>query len=403
MRYHYIAFQPDGKVVEGAVEAKETAEVLIFLTKRGLRPITVKPVGLELSKEGKRFFGQKITLTDKTFLTKYLSLMLKAGTDLFKAIDILIADFDKPVVKAFLSEIRSGLERGEPLHAAFARYPKFFSEVFVNLIKAGESSGNLDRVFEDLTLALEKESELRHRIRAALIYPILLLIMAVIILTFLVTFALPRIAEVFGGGGFEPPLFSRVVFSVGLFLNNYIWLILGLGAVIIVSCAFFFFKTAAGRKVSARFLNFLPLVKVIVRKLALERFASTLSSLLKSGLPIINSLEIAANAAGQEEIAVSLRRVAREGVAKGVTIGEAFKKEAIFPRVVTNLIAISEKAGHLDEILKTLSDFYEVEIDRALKTLVAFLEPALLLMIGVVVAVIALAIIVPIFQLVGQF
>lgn len=403
MRYHYIAFQPDGKVLEGDVEARDPSDVLTFLAKRGLRPITVKVASFAIPKISGKFFGEKINITDKIFLAKYLALMLRVGTDLFRAIDILIADFDKQVIKAFLSEIRSSLERGQPFYSAFARYPKFFSPVFINLIKAGESSGNLDHAFEDVSIALAKEKELKTRIRSALFYPILLLVMAVVILTFLVTFALPKIAEVFTGGGFSPPLFSRVVFAVGLFLGKYIWFILGIGAALIIAFGIFFFKTAAGKKILRQLAKILPLVKGLMRKLALQRFCGTLSSLLRSGLPIIESLEITASAVGDDEIASSLKRIAREGVAKGLTLGEAFKNEAVFPKVITNLVAISEQAGHLDEILKTLSDFYELEIDGSLKTLVSFLEPALLVVIGVVVAVIALAIIIPIYQLVGQF
>lgn len=403
MRFHYVAFQPDGKIAEGDLDVKDQKEVLSQLAGRGLRPITVKPAELDLPKMSKRFFGQKITTTDKVFLTKYLGLMLKAGIDLFKAVDILIADFEKKAVKALLLEVRIALEKGQPFHATFARYPKFFSPVFVNLIKAGEASGNLDGVFEDLNATLVRESELSGRIRGAMIYPILLLVMAVAIMSFLLTFALPKIAEVFSGGGIEPPLFSKVVFTIGLFLGKYIWFFLGGGILILTAAFIFFFKTAAGHRMMITILNSLPLVKKIVKDLALQRFAGTLGSLMKSGLPIVESLEITANAVGHEEIAQSLRRVAREGVVKGLTIGDAFRNETAFPKVVTNLVAISEKAGHLDEILETLSNFYELEIDNALKTLVSFLEPALLFLIGGVVGVIALSIIVPIYQLVGQF
>src|SRR3989344_841699 len=403
MRFHYIAFQPDGKVTESELDAKDQVEVLKFLAQQGLRPITVKPVALNLAKQSRRFFGEKIIITDKVFLAKYLALMLKVGTDLFKTIDILIADFDKPAIKAFLGEVRSALERGEPFYSTFAKYPRFFSETFVNLVKAGEESGNLDRVFNDLSVSLEKESELRSRIKGALVYPVLLMIMATVILTFLVTFALPRIAEVFSGGGLNPPLFSRVVFAVGLFLGKYVWYILGFGALALTGAGIFFSKTLLGRRVLAQISNVTPVVKVLVKKLALQRFTATFSALLQSGMPIINSLEITANAVGNEEIKTSLRRIAREGITKGLTVGDAFKREPAFPKVVANLVAISEKAGHLDEILKTLSEFYDVEIDRALKTLVSFLEPVLLIAIGIVVALIALSIIIPIYQLISQF
>lgn len=403
MLFHYVAFDAAGKIIEGNTDASKESEVLKSLAAQGLRPISVRAAGEAKVSRLAGFLGQSITITDKVFLTRYLALMLKVGTDLFKAIDILIADMEKPILKNFLLEMRSLLERGQPLHQSFARYPKFFSPVFVNLIKAGESSGNLDKVFGDLSLALEREAELKGRIRGALVYPTLLLVMAIVILTFLVTFALPRIAEVFSGGGFNPPLFSRVVFGVGLFLGKYIWLVLGIGAFILISLGYFLFKTQKGRRFLNRLLNTLPGVKNLVKKIALERFAGTFASLLKSGLPIIESLEITADAVGQEEIAVALRRIAREGIAKGLTVGDAFKKESTFPNVVTNLIAVSEKGGLLTEILTTLGNFYEVEIDKGLKTLVSFLEPALMLVIGVVVAMIALAIIIPIYQLVGQF
>ncbi len=404
MNFHYKAFQQDDKVKEGDLEAKNQAEVLSYLAAQGLKPITIRTTdSTSMGKAAHRIFGEKITLSDKVFLTKYLALMLRSGIDLFKAIDILIADFEKPIIKALLIEIRTGLEKGQPFHTTFAKYPKFFSSVFVNLIKAGESSGNLDQVFQDLNTSLVKENELRGRIRAALVYPTLLLVMAVIILTFLVTFALPKIADVFNGGGFNPPLFSRVVFAIGLFLGKYIWIILAVVIVMVSFLSYFFSKVQMGRELLNKFLNNTPFVRKIIKELALQRFAETLGSLMKSGLPIVESLEITASAVGYEDIAASLRRIANEGVVRGLTIGDAFRNEVAFPKVVTNLVAISEKAGHLDEILKTLSDFYELEIDSSLKTLVSFLEPALLLMIGGIVAAIALAIIVPIYQLVGQF
>lgn len=403
MNFHYKAFQQNDKVIEGDLEAKNQAEVLSYLASQGLKPITIRTADSAGVGKSRRIFGETITIGDKVFLTKYLALMLKSGIDLFKAIDILIADFEKPIIKALLVEIRAGLEKGQPFHTTFAKYPKFFSPVFVNLIKAGESSGNLERVFQDLNVSLIKENELRGRVRAALVYPTLLLIMALIILTFLVTFALPKIADVFSGGGFDPPLFSKVVFGIGLFLGKYIWIILAVVLVAVSVSVYFFSKVKFGRELLGKFLNNTPFVRKIIKELALQRFAETLGSLMKSGLPIMESLEITANAVGNEDISASLRRIANEGVVRGLTIGEAFRNEVAFPKVVTNLVAISEKAGHLDEILTTLSDFYELEIDSSLKTLVSFLEPALLLMIGGIVAVIALAIIIPIYQLVGQF
>lgn len=404
MRFRYIASQASGKVVEGMVEAEGTAGVLEYLAKEGLRPVSIKRLkGFEVSAIKRRFFGAAITVADKVFLCKYLHLMLKVGTDLFRALDILITDIDKPALKAFLLEIKSILEKGQPFYSAFMRYPKYFSPVFVNSVKAGETSGNLENVFADLMVTLEKEQDLKNRIRSALIYPVLLLSLSFAILIFLVTFALPRIANIFSGTGFSPPLFSRVVFGVGLFLGKYIWFLLGLLVTLAVAYILFISRTKAGRTIYRNLVDRLPIIKDVRYKLAIQRFASTMASLMRSGLPIIESLEITADAVGNEEIKRALLRISKEGVSRGLTIGEAFRKEPIFPFTVVNLIAISEKAGHLDEILETLGTFYESEINASIKTLISFIEPALLLAIGVVVAVVALSIIVPIYQLVGQF
>ena len=403
MNFRYVAVQSSGKIVEGNIEAESAAKVLEWMTNQGLRPISIKAYA-EMEKAGWRsYFTQSITTADKVFLTKYLALMLKMGTDLFGAIDILIADFDKPSVRAFLMEIRENLSKGRPFYTTFIKHSKYFSPVFVNLIKAAEASGNLERVFEDLSQSLEKEQELRGRIRAALIYPIILLMGAVLILTFLVTFALPKIANIFIQGGVEPSGFSRIVFGVGLFLGKYVWILFPFVLVSIFGAWIFFTKTTFGQRLLGRIFYRLPVIGDLLRRIAIQRFASVLSSLLRAGLPIVDSLEITADAVGDEELRHSLLRISREGVSKGVALGDAFRRETYFPKVVTNLIAVSERAGHMEEVLDTLSNFYASEIDSSIKALVSFLEPVLLLGIGLIVAVIAIAIITPIYQLVGAF
>lgn len=403
MLFHYIASQQNGKTVEGDKEAFDTAELLGFLASQGLKPISIRVVKGAAERKKTIIFGQAINVQDKIFLTKYLALMLKVGTDLFKAIDILIADLDKPSMKVLLLEIRSTLEKGQPFFSTFTKYPKYFSPVFVNLIRAGELSGNLERSFMELSVSLQKELELRNKIKSALTYPIILLAASFIILILLFSFALPKIAEVFSGTGSEPPTFSKIVFAVGLFFGEYVWFILAFIIIGGVAAWIVFGKTVKGKAVLYRFFIRIPLFNKVLKKIALQRFAYTLASLLKSGLPLLDSIEITADTVGFEELKRSLLRIAREGITKGLTIGEAFKREEVFPRVVVNLVALSEKAGHLEDILGTLSNFYESEIESSIKTMVTFLEPMLLLGIGVVIGIIALAIIIPIYQLVGSF
>lgn len=403
MRFHYVAAQPGGRVTEGDLEAQGSAEVLEYLASQGLRPISLRVVK-GMSDVGRaKIFGQTITVADKIFLTKYLSLMLKVGSDLFKAIDILIEDIDKPAMKALLLEIRGALEKGQPFYTTFAKYPKYFSSVFVNLIRAGESSGNLERVLNELSISLEKEQELRNKIKSAVTYPIILFVASLAMLVFLVSFALPKIAKVFMTGGMKPPAFSKIVFTVGLFVGNYLWILLPSFIVAAFVAWYGLAKTIAGRRMMRRFALHIPLISGILQKIALQRFAATLSSLLKAGLPILDSLESTADVVGVDDMRESLLRISREGIAKGLTIGEAFRREPVFPRVVSSFMAISEKAGHVESILDTLGDFYGSEVETSLKSLMTFLEPALLVGIGLVIAIIALAIIVPIYQLVGQF
>lgn len=404
MRFHYVASDHAGNIVNGNMDATNPVEVLNYLGSQKLQPVSIKAAGQDMRARFQRtFFGGNITTVDKIFLTKYLALMLKVGTDLFKALDILIADFDKPAVKNLLIEIRSALERGQPFYTTFANYPRVFSPVFVNLIKAGESSGNLDQTFAELSVTLERDKELRGRIKGALTYPIILLVLSFVILLFLVSFAIPKIANVFSGFTKEPPLFSKIVFTVGLFVGNNIIpiliIIFGGGAFL----GYFFFGNTLGRHLFQKGLNKTPIVKTLIKKIAIERFASTFASLMKAGLPIIESLEITADAVGNEEMKLALQRIARQWITKGLTIGDAFKKEPVFPVVVANLVNISEKAGHLEDILRSIAQFYNAEVDASLKTVVAFIEPILLLFIGAVIGTIALAVIVPIYQLVGQF
>lgn len=400
MKFYYVASQQNGATSEGEMEAQGTAEVLEYLGSHGLRPISIRQEGITSGR--RRIFKGTIKIVDKIFLAKYLSLMLKIGTDLFRAIDILISDFEKPAVKLFLLEIRGNLEKGQPFYTTFAKYPKYFSAVFVNLIKAGELSGNLEKVFSELSVSLQKEQDLRNEIKAALIYPSLLVVVSLLVVFFLVSFALPRIAKIFLTGDMKPPVFSQIVFGVANFLNANFLPILAFLIIVVVSLIMLFKKSVAFRRFFQRLVRRAPLVGPVLKTIAIQRFSTTFASLLASGLPILDAIEITADAVGDEELKASLIRVSREGIAKGLTVGDAFRRETIFPKTVVNLIAISEKSGHIENILFTLGEFYESEIKFSIKTLVSFLEPVLLLFLGLVVGTIALAVIVPVYQLVGQ-
>lgn len=401
MLYHYLASDRNEHLIEGDVDADSIDQVLQSIASRDMRPVSVTKV--EAKKSGIALFEGKITTEDKVFLTRYLSLMLRVGTDLLSAINILIADFEKPAIKNLLLEIRDNLSHGKPFYEAFAKHPGEFSAVFVNLVRAAEASGNLQATFEDLSTSLGEEAELTAKIKSAFTYPIILLVAALALFIFLSTFALPKIAKVFMESGVQPPTVSRIVFNTGLFVNDNIILfmivLIGGGA----GLYYFFFKNLIGRGLRDRMLARTPVVKGIYHDLAVQRFASTFGSLMKAGLPIVTSLRITADVVGSSEFKEALLRVSEEGVSKGRSMGESFKRETIFPRMVTNLIAISEKVGHLEQVLQTIAGFYTTNVANGVRTLISFLEPMLLMVMGLVVGGIALAIIVPIYQLTTNF
>lgn len=401
-KFKYTAADQQGRLIEGEVDADNSAEVLAYISGKDLKPISISRI--KERKIGRSIYlGRAISATDKIFLAKHLALMLSLGTDLFRALDILIADTQKPPLKNLLMEIRASLEKGQPFYTTFQRYPQYFSPVFVNLVKAGEKSGTLQRTFENLSRMLIHQEDLRRSIRSALIYPIVLIIASFLVLIFLVTFALPRIAEVFIEGNFEIPAFSQWVFTIGLFFGDHLWVISDLLAGLVIFMWYFFAKTIIGRRLFARLLASIPVVRDVAKKIAIQRFAGTLSTLLTAGVPILDSLKITADSVGNQDMREALMRIADQGVAEGRSLGESFKKEPVFPVSVSSLIAISEQAGHMDEVLQTLSAFYESEINSSIKILVTFIEPVLLLIIGGIVALIALSVIVPVYQLIGQF
>ena len=403
MLFHYLAQDFKGRIKEANINQPNLKAALEYLTSQNLRPVSVKLLTFESKKKGIRIFKETLTLTDKVFLTKYLSLMLRVGTDLFSAIDILIEDFESGPARRFLLEIRTNLEQGKPFWYSFSQHSEYFSPVVANLIKAGETSGNLETTLSQVSQDLERERDLSSKVKASLIYPALLLVASFLMILFLSTFAVPKLGTMFLSTGQKIPIYTRIVLTTGMFLNHYVYLVFPLAIGIPLGLFFYFSKNRNGRKTFNKILEKIPVARSLMEKLALERFASVLSNLIHAGMPIIQAIEVTSTAVGNPKYEATLLRISKEYLAKGLSIGDSFKKEKVFPPVVTNLLAIGEKAGHTEEILNTLSAFYESEIDVSLKTLVAFIEPAMLVILVVIIGGIALSLIVPVYQLVSQF
>lgn len=402
MLFHYTATNKEGRLIEDSGDFKDSETLLEHIKNQGLTPISIKAAKTLSGGIGKGVIGNPINLTDKIFLTKYLALMLKSGTDLFKAIDILIADFQKPAMKMLLMEVRQNLEKGLPFYTTFQSYPNIFSPVFTSLVRAGEASGNLERIFFDLSKSQEKERELKQKIKSALTYPILLVAASLGILVLLVTFAIPRISSMFNTGDMKIPPVTKAIFALSDFMSNHGLSVFGVIIGIIVVSVLFFNKTKAGKKIFNRIIYKMPVINKVMQKNSYQRFCSTFGSLMRAGLPILENLEITALTVGNDEMKEAVIRIGREGLAKGLTMGDAFRKEPVFPQTIRTLVAVGEKAGHTEDIFGTLTEFYETEVDMSVKSLVSLVEPLMLLMMGVMVGGIALAVILPVYQFVGQ-
>lgn len=250
---------------------------------------------------------------------------------------------------------------------------------------------------------MEEESELISKVRSALTYPVILIIVASAVTIVMAMFILPKIGKVFESTTAKIPTYTRVVLSASNFLNQYAYICLPLFIIVPVAAFLYLSKTPKGRKAFGNFLDKIPVARHLQESLALQRFTSVLSSLIKSGMPIIRALEITARATGYEKYTEALLNISRNIGTKGLSIGDAFKQEGVFGGVLSNLIAVGEKAGHTGDILETLANFYKTESESSLKMLVSFIEPVLLVFIGLIVGVLALSIIVPMYQLVGQF
>jgi type II secretory pathway component PulF len=402
MLFHYTATNKEGRLIENSGDFKDSETLLEHIKNQGLTPISIKAAKTLSGGIGKGVIGNPINLTDKIFLTKYLALMLKSGTDLFKAIDILIADFQKPAMKMLLMEVRQNLEKGLPFYTTFQSYPNIFSPVFTSLVRAGEASGNLERIFFDLSRSQEKERELKQKIKSALTYPILLVAASLGILVLLVTFAIPRISSMFNTGDMKIPPVTKAIFALSDFMSNHGLAVFGVIIGVIIFLVIFFKKTNPGKKIFNRIIYKMPVINKVMQKNSYQRFCSTFGSLMRAGLPILENLEITALTVGNDEMKEAVIRIGREGLAKGLTMGDAFRKEPVFPQTIRTLVAVGEKAGHTEDIFGTLTEFYETEVDMSVKSLVSLVEPLMLLIMGVMVGGIALAVILPVYQFVGQ-
>ncbi len=403
MLYSYEASDKDGVTTKGEFEAENKSAVVVYLEKKNLIPVTIDEIGASESGGAlANHLFETVKPLDRILLVRNLAASLKAGLGLGESLEILIVDSTKKIMRNVLSQAKINLENGQPLSQTFSTYTKHFPPVFVGMLRAGEFSGKLDTTLEELSAYLSREYNLAKKIRSALAYPMVLLIAATGVIMLLLTFVLPQLAKTLKQSKVKLPLITQVFVNLGAFISkNYF-----LDAAVIAFIIWFFVyfrRTVLGRKVFMKISFRVPIVRDLVKKVALVRLTRTLSSLVGSGVSIVESLKLTADSVANDYYRKALLESVEE-VQKGIPFSRTFKNYPdLFPKFLTSLMVVGEKTGTLEHVLRTFADFYDEEVDNTLKDLTAILEPVLLLGMGVVVGSIALSVLLPIYQLVGSF
>jgi len=396
MRFNYQARTKKGDVYVGAVEASSEESAVAILGERGLYVTFLEEAAAPVFARRIEFFG-RITKKDIVLFSRQLAIMFRSRVSLIESLRVLSLQTKNADFKEKIFKISEEVEGGTAFSQALARYPKIFSSFYVAMVKSGEASGKLSEVLNYLADHLEREYHLTAKAKGALIYPCLVVIVALLVLTLLIFFVLPNLIEVLEASGQSFPTSTKIVIALADFFRSWWWLIVLL---IIVLISFFlkYRSTAGGRNFFDRMSLKMPILGLFLQMIYLARFAENLSTLISSGLPIAQALEIVGDIIGN----VSYKEVilkTREEVKKGEMISSTLSRvPELFPPVFIQMVLVGEKTGTLDTTLMHIVDFYQKEVDRTIDNILAILEPALIIFLGFIVAGLMLSILMPLYQ-----
>jgi len=382
---------------QGEVEAPDRNAAVAILRGKGVLTTAIKEKPAGAVKEKK--IGGKVKDREMAIFTRQFSTMIDAGLPLVQCLNILAEQSESKNLRDVTSRIARDVESGSSLADAFGKHPRTFDDLFTNMIEVGESGGILDVVLQRLSVYIEKAAALRRKVKAAMIYPLTIVSVALIVVIFMLTFVIPTFASMFKNLGADLPLPTKIVLWLSNFVQSYILLILaGLAAGIYALRRYY--RTEAGQMVIDALLLKLPVFGVLIRKVAVTRFTRTLGTLISSGVSILDGLEITARTAGNMVIHNAVME-SRASIAGGETIAAPLQKSKVFPPMVISMIAVGEQTGGLDEMLTKIADFYDDEVDAAVSALLSLLEPIMIVVLGVIVGGMVVAMYLPIFDMVN--
>lgn len=398
--FTYKAQDNKSKIVEDTIQAASRDEAAATLKAEGLQVFSIKGIGEGLEKSV-AVGGGRISVVDKANFCRFMATMLRAGLSFAEAVDVIRKETEGKRMKAVLSDIAFETRKGKSLSSILAQHKKDFDPVFLTIIEAGEKSGTLEKAFDYLGHQLTASHELSSKIISSLMYPGVIITAMLGVGVMMVVFVLPKLSFAFTRMNIELPVTTKALLAVGNFVGDNA--VLTLGAVVVAAAMFYFALTIkTTREKLLQLVAKIPVVKKMMVKIDVARFARVLATLLKSGVPIMDALNVSADTLSQPRLRAQAQQFS-EGVARGESLSEVLTKgQKVFPVILIQTIKAGEKTGSMEDILQEMADFYESEVEVSLKTLTSLLEPVLMLLIGVAVGAMVVMIVAPIYSVVGS-
>ncbi len=385
-----------GVIQKGEIEAASVQAVKVHLSRIRVTPIKIRKKSKDLL-ANISFLQQKVTEKDIILFTRQFSTMIDAGIPIVQGLDILIIQQENKTFKKILQEIKDSVESGATLADSFKRFPKLFDDIFINMISAGETGGVLDTIFRRLSAYLEKTAKLKSKVKGAMTYPLVTMIVALLVLAVILIFVIPVFQQMFSDFGRELPLPTRIVIALSELFKNNIHYILGVMLVLILALRKFY-KNPKGRIIVDTLLLRLPVVGMLIRKIAIAKFSRTMGTLLACGVAILDALDISLKTAGNKIIEKALTAV-RTSIMEGHTIAGPLSESQVFPPMVSQMISVGETTGALDNMLAKVADFYDEEVDQAVENLTSLIEPVMIVFWGVLIGGLVIAMYLPVFEM----
>ena len=396
--FTYRGTNRSGGSVAGEMSATSKAELQSLLRRQQITPT-------KMSEKGKEFnlptFGGGVSAKELAVFTRQFSVMIDAGLPLVQCLEILASQQENKLFQKVLTGTRSAVEGGSNLSTAMKQYPKVFDPLYSNMVEAGETGGILDTILQRLSTYIEKNVKLKAAVKSALIYPIGVLTIAGGVIFLLLWKVVPIFATLFAGLGVDLPLPTKIVIGLSNFVGSIFGLLIVVGIIGGIFGLKMWYGTPQGRFVMDTIVLKLPVLGILMRKIAVARFTRTLGTLISSGVPILEGLDITAKTSGNAVVERALFQV-RKSLEEGKSLTEPLKDSAVFPGMVTQMIAVGEQTGAMDAMLQKVADFYEDEVDAAVKDLLTALEPIMIVFLGTVVGGVVISMYLPLFTLIGK-